>query len=282
MTYRLIAIDLDGTLLNSANAVSERNAAALRAAIAGGLVVAAATARPYQSARRIFEALELDVPVIASGGASVRDAAGTVIREAALPPGAAPAMAAICHARGWGLTLATGEAMFFMAAERPEWIGRTQRRVEFLEHPGAVPGSGVLSLIINGPPDAELALGLEAWDGAVQAYRARTNDMATLTTVTATGADKGHGLRHLCVHFGLETSHAVAIGDSEVDLPMFAVAGLAVAMGNAGDAVKRQARHVTASADDDGVADVLEGLLGAALGKGGLPASGAGTAQALQ
>jgi hypothetical protein len=280
--YQLVAIDLDGTLLNSANAVSDRNAAALRAAIAAGLVVAAATARPYPSARRIFEGLDLEVPVIASGGASVREAGGAVIREAALPDGAARAMAAVCHARGWGLTLATGDAMYFMAAERPEWIGQGQRRVEFLEHPGAVPESGVLSLIINGPADAELALGLEAWDGGLQAYRARTNDMATLTTVTATGADKGHGLRHLCAHLGLEPATAVAIGDSEVDLPMFAVAGLAVAMGNAGDLVRQHASHVTASADDDGVAVVLESLLGGGFGKGSARASGAGTAQALQ
>jgi hypothetical protein len=172
--------------------------------------------------------------------------------------------------------------MFFMAAERPEWVGRTHRRVEFIEHPGAVPESGVLSLIINGPPDAELALGLDAWDGSVEAYRARTNDMATLTTVTASGADKGHGLRHLCAHFGLDVTDAVAIGDSEVDLPMFAVAGLAVAMGNAGELVQRHASHVTSSADEDGVAVVLEGLLGGRFGKCGLPASSAATAKALQ
>jgi hypothetical protein len=74
----------------------------------------------------------------------------------------------------------------------------------------------------------------------------------------------------------------VAIGDSEVDLPMFAVAGLAVAMGNAGDLVRQHASHVTASADDDGVAVVLESLLGGGFGKGSVRASGAGTAQALQ
>ena len=259
--YRLVAIDLDGTLLNSENAVSERNTAALRAAQARGIVVAPATARPYPSARRIFEGLGIEAPVIASGGASVRAADGSIIREAALPKGAARAVAEVCHGNGWGMTLATGDAMFFLAAEEPEWVGRTHRRVEFLQRPADVPATGVLSVIINGPEDAASLLGLEAWGETVQAHRARTNDQATLTTITGADAHKGHGLRALCAHFGVEPAFAVAMGDSEVDLPMFAVAGLAVAMGNAHEAIRAQAHRVTASADEDGVAMVLESLV---------------------
>jgi Cof subfamily protein (haloacid dehalogenase superfamily) len=261
MKYGLVAIDLDGTLMNSANAVSERNVAALQMAIERGIVVAPATARPYASARRIFEGLGLEVPIIASGGANVRAGDGSVIREAALPDGAARAVAEVCHARGWGATLATGDTMFFLAAERPEWIGRTHRQVEFVGHPSEVPEAGVLSVIINGPADAERELRLEAWEGTVQAHRARTNDLATLTTITAANADKGHGLRALCGHFQVDVAGAVAIGDSEVDIPMFNVAGLAVAMGNAAETIQVLAHRVTAGADEDGVAIVLEELV---------------------
>jgi hydroxymethylpyrimidine pyrophosphatase-like HAD family hydrolase len=205
--------------------------------------------------------LGLEVPVIASGGASVRAQDGGVIREAALPQGAARAVAEVCHRNGWGVTFATGDSMFFLAAEKPEWVGRTHRRVEFLERPADVPDAGVLSLIINGPEHAASLLELEAWGESVQAHRARTNDQATLTTITGADAHKGYGLRAVCEHFGIDPAHSVALGDSEVDLPMFAVAGLAVAMGNAHDAIRMQAHRVTATADEDGVAMVLESLM---------------------
>ena len=84
---------------------------------------------------------------------------------------------------------------------------------------------------------------------------------ATLVTITAPGVNKGTALLALCRATGIDPTDAVAIGDSEVDVPMFQVAGHSIAMANATPEVQAAATSVTASADEDGVARALTKLL---------------------
>jgi hypothetical protein len=77
------------------------------------------------------------------------------------------------------------------------------------------------------------------------------------------GADKGVGLRWLCDHLGIDGAHVLVFGDEINDLPMFAVAGRRIAVGNANPAVRDAADEVTASNADDGVAQAIERLLAA-------------------
>lgn len=102
---------------------------------------------------------------------------------------------------------------------------------------------------------------LEAWAGRVSLYPAISFNGDALLTITAPGVDKGSGLLALCRHLGIDPSQTIAIGDSEVDIPMFKVAGLAVAMGDGTDEAKAAASRVTGGADEDGVAMVIEGLV---------------------
>jgi phosphoglycolate phosphatase-like HAD superfamily hydrolase len=84
---------------------------------------------------------------------------------------------------------------------------------------------------------------------------------APLLTITAPNVDKGSGLRALCASLGIDVNDAVAIGDSEVDIPMFRVAGTSIAMANGTGAAIGTAAHRTFSADHDGVAAYLESIL---------------------
>ena len=102
---------------------------------------------------------------------------------------------------------------------------------------------------------------LDAWADRISLHRAISFNGDALMTITAPGVDKGSGLFALCRHVGIEPSQAVAIGDSEVDIPMFRVAGVSVAMGNASPEARAAATQVTGEADEDGVAQFIESLL---------------------
>ena len=79
--------------------------------------------------------------------------------------------------------------------------------------------------------------------------------------VTPPGFDKGTFVQALSAHLGIPRESIATIGDMQNDVPMFKQSGLSFAMGNASDAVKAQATHVTASNQDDGFAQAMEQIL---------------------
>ena len=79
----------------------------------------------------------------------------------------------------------------------------------------------------------------------------------TFVNIVAPGVSKGEAMRRIIDHVGLTPAEVVAVGDSANDLPMFAVAGLAVAMGNAPAAVRQAAHLVAGTVEDDGLAEVI-------------------------
>ncbi len=261
MSYRLVAIDLDGTLLNSGGQVSERTGAALKSAAAAGIVLAPATARWYQAAIRPFASLGLEVAAIASAGADVRAADGTVIEQRPLDGEFAMFLADLCDRAGWNATLSTPERAYRRANELPPWAANAP---EWLKPVTSLHGDHLnvaLSVLAEAAPGDEHTPHLEAWAGRINMFPALAFNGDPLLTITAPGVDKGSGLLALCRHLEIDPSEAVAIGDSEVDIPMFKVAGLAIAMSDGTAAAKAAASQLTTSADEDGVAVFLESLL---------------------
>ena len=121
--------------------------------------------------------------------------------------------------------------------------------------------SQLLSVLADLAPDNPHMAELDAWSDRLTVRQAVAYTGGTLLTVTAAGVDKGSALLALCEAMGVDPADAIAIGDSDVDVPMFEVVGHSVAMANASDAVKAAATTVTASADEDGVAKALKAAL---------------------
>ena len=261
MTVRLLAIDLDGTLLNSQGKASERTALALQRAHKAGIVLAPATARWYQAAIRPFKAMGIPVAAIASAGADVRDAAGLVVEQRTLDGDFAIFLADLCDRAGWTATLSTSERAYRRANELPPWAVNAP---EWLKPVTSFSGEhldAALSVLAEAEPDDAHVPEFQPWAERVSLYSAISFNGEALLTITAPGVDKGSGLLALCRHLGIDMAETAAIGDSEVDIPMFKVAGIAVAMAD-GTAEARAAAHVlTAGADDDGVAVFVESLL---------------------
>lgn len=259
MTVRLLAIDLDGTLYPSDGHISERNLAAVRRASEAGVIVAPATARAHQLAYSVGQRAGLDLATISSAGADVRLPGEKVFEQRPLPAEFVPIVAAVCDQMPGMVAISTPERLYTrttraLPENAPPWLAHVTAVADTVL-------SDVLSVLIELPTGMTDLEGLGDWRERVSVHSARSYTGSTLVTVTAARVDKGSALLTLCRACGIDPSDAVAIGDSEVDLPMFAVAGTSIAMGNASDDIKAAATLVTARADADGVADAIDRLL---------------------
>jgi Cof subfamily protein (haloacid dehalogenase superfamily) len=264
MRYRLIAIDLDGTLLNSRGVISPATGEALQRAASAGILLAPATARWYQAAVRPFEALGLQVAAIASAGADVRGADGTVLAQDPLPPDFAAFVADLCDRAGWPATLAVPSKAYRRANELPPWAASAPEWLLPVTHLRDADLSGLLAVLAEPQPGDPYLPELEAWRGRVSMHAALVYNGDGMVTLTAPGVDKGSGLLALCRSLGIDPAEAVAIGDSEVDIPMLAVAGLGVCMESGTPETRAAAHRLIPSPDDDGIAVLIDELLAGA------------------
>ncbi|HMO95623.1 MAG TPA: HAD family hydrolase [Tepidiformaceae bacterium] len=260
--YRLLAIDLDGTLLGSTGQVTPRTAAALQRAHAAGMVIAPATARWYHAAVRPFAAMGIQPAAIASAGADVRDPAGTVVAQHFLPAGFATFIAALADRAGWPATLAIPELAYRRDNELPPWAANALEWLKPVTSLAGVDLSRLLSVLAEvtegDPALAELA----AWNDRVSVFGAVAFTGVEMVTVTAPGVNKGSALLALCDALSIDPAETVAVGDSEVDIPMIRAAGLGVAVANGTDDARSAAKETIPSPDDDGIAALIDELLG--------------------
>ncbi|HKE97560.1 MAG TPA: HAD family hydrolase [Actinomycetes bacterium] len=259
--YRLVASDLDGTLLGPDGEVSARTRAVLRRLGEAGITVVVVTGRPPRWIRGLLDDDVVHELVICANGAVVYDpGAGRVVTTDPLPAAVAARLVARLRERAPGVTFAveTGEEL----------------RCE-LQHPlhgGGPGGTGDALDLVRGPVCKLIA---HAPDGRVEALHALAVELAgeeavatvsgfELVEISAAGVTKAFALERLCGELGVAAAEVIAFGDMPNDLPMLAWAGHGVAVGNAHPAVLARADEVAASNADDGVAEVLERLLPAA------------------
>jgi len=267
---KLIALDLDATLLDSRKKISPRNLAALERARQMGVLMVPVTGRPAQGLPQAV----LDLPglryAVTSNGATIRDwAEDRFLLEKHLTPETALAVLDTCRdfdmvrevfREGIGyLTQADYEILRDRYAGTPMWeyvMGTRQ----------VLPGSLEDFLRADTRPVEELFF----LTGSIQekeALRERLSDLPEIgfadpfpndLEVMAGGIDKGEAFLWLLDHLGIDPSETLAMGDGGSDIPLLRAAGIGIAMGNALDYVKEAADDVTASCDEDGVALALE------------------------
>jgi Cof subfamily protein (haloacid dehalogenase superfamily) len=258
---RLVASDLDGTLLLPDETVSERTRAALAAARAAGITVVLVSGRPPRSLGPIAERIGVGGVAICANGAIVWDLdAGTMLDSTPL---AAELATWLVH----GLREAIPGALF--AVELEGSFGREAGWSEGLAAaPADVLEADALELITG--PVTKLLVRHPTMAFAEVAERARrvVGDDAVVTwaglrlvEISAAGVTKAFALERLCRRLGIDAGEVVAVGDMPNDLPMLDWAGLGVAVANADQAVLAAADEVTASNLDDGVARLLERII---------------------
>ena len=278
---RLLAVDLDGTLLNPDSRIGAEDAAALRRAVDGGTAVLIATGRGYCSTkgldlahRSVLGALEdLRVPAYLAlhNGALVLDPSGAELWRTTLNREAVAAVLPRVRAAGLHPMLYVGEAggggpdvrlvLEESAHCSPFAQSYLSTKASILEKAADVAVAahrGVLGMVSFGTR-AEVVGGAAALahlDGCVESWWGPTRG-ADLLEAVAPAATKGHALRRLTERMGLHRQDVLAIGDNSNDMHMLRYAGTAVAMANATPEVRAAAHFTTASNAEAGVAAAL-------------------------
>lgn len=258
---RLVATDLDGTLVRSDGTISERTAAALVAAEDAGIDVVFVTGRPLRWAEDVFDYVGSHGFAIVSNGALVWDVAGSAVqRTRAIEP-------AVAFDVTERLRAAVPDSHFAV-----ETISGIALEHGFMERypvpPGAVRGSS--AEILTEPAFKLMARHeslepQEYWDRAIDAVsdlvEVTWSSSTTLLEMSAFGVTKASTLELFCQERGISAVEVVAFGDMPNDLPMLRWAGTSYAMANAHPTVQAAAGRIANSNDLDGVAEVMEQLL---------------------
>lgn len=253
---RLIATDLDGTFLNEAGTVSPRNRRAIAVARKQGLRIVVVTARSHYTAGPILSDLDdVDVAVCSNGATLYDPKSATLVRQNSIAPAAVELLFEAVSAGLPGVTFG------WETAEALVW---DREFADLHPRPGAVVGSrptaGVNKVLVAHPDlvghDLLAVLGPHL-NGGVTA----SNSGAEFVEVTGAGVDKAFGLASVCEQWAISATEVVAFGDQVNDVPMLMWAGVGVAMANAHEAARRVADQLTATNEEDGVAQVIETLL---------------------
>ena len=251
---RIIALDLDGTLLGPDNRVSQEDSDAVIAARDKGIHIVLNTARWYGVAKYTSMRLELTTPIICMSGAHIQQPDGAELLHLKIPTEIAREIAEICDEGGYE-TYTTVDGVTYMRTPRvdidPARLPKDMRLAnEHAEH-------------VTQPATGFVVFGEEAVETLLSTFGDRYGDALALpigigeqkyVTITAGPADKGTALRLVCEHLDVSLEEAMAVGDAEPDLDMFEAAATGVAMGNAADGVKEQADAVAPSNTEGGVA----------------------------
>lgn len=262
--YRLVALDIDGTLLTSTHHLTPRVCEAVRAVRRRGVQVCLATGKLFGAIQPMLTTLDVSGPQIVCNGAAIVDAA-TGRFEATWTLGALDLMLA----RGVLAELApdlpiawyTADAIYTDAPPGPlddilqAYHEPPLRHVAQLDE--ALPPP--TKLLISAPPERLTHLRERSEDelhGALRVVRTSADFLEYMRL----DVNKGEALRSILATLQIAPAEVVAIGDGENDLPLLEVAGLAVAMGNAVPALAAHAHRRTGTSDEDGVAQVLEDL----------------------
>lgn len=269
---RLLAVDIDGTLLDPQFQVSAANLAALRRAHAAGIEIVLGTGRRHAFAMPIAEALGFDVWLISSNGAVTKSSRGETFHQDLLP--AAVARRLLQHMaqfrRNTVLTF-DREGRGALVVENAEelngsitrWMEKNRDFIDFvvpLENAlMADPIQAMFCGAIAPMKIAEQHLAAGGFAGEITVLKTQyeARDLCIIDVLNRE-CSKGHALRRWAQHRGFSRNQVMAIGDNYNDVEMLAFAGFPVIMGNAAEDLKQNGWQVTLSNDQSGVAAALE------------------------
>jgi hypothetical protein len=255
---RLVATDLDGTVIRSDGTISDRTRDAMASVEQAGAVLVLVTGRPPRWMPQIVEATGHRGVAICANGALVYDLhTATVVRHSLLSVDALHEVVDALRRDLPGITFAVERHDTGFAHEpsyKPRWDSDQDKTVQPVEE---LLAEGVVKLLARHEgiePDVVLATAHRSVAGlATLTHSSRDG----LLEISARGVSKASALATLADEHGISAAEAVAFGDMPNDLPMLAWAGRGIAVANAHPDVLAVADEVTASNDDDGVAQVL-------------------------
>jgi Cof subfamily protein (haloacid dehalogenase superfamily) len=269
MKYKLICVDMDGTLLNSEKKISRRTVDAVKKAYEKGIHIAICTGRLFTSAEYYADLLGIKTPIISANGAYIREKdRDEVIYKSTLGKENCRKILSIVKEYGLCPNFHTPDSIITDKVDSPY--------------------SSYMKLGSNAPENRNINIKIvENWEEIFEKYedeitkcitvdsdlsklRAAKEELlaidglevvSSFTTnfeVMLKGVSKGRAVEILAGYYNFNREEVICIGDNENDESMIKYAGLGVAMGNSEDSIKKIADYITDSNNEDGVAKVIE------------------------
>ena len=263
MKYKLIASDVDGTLLNSKSELTERTKKAIQSAVEAGVIFVTATGRPFLNVKIINDILDKDMPfIVLNGAAAYLGKSEKLLFERFLDFELAKEAFDLGQEKDISQIIWTGSRLW------------ANRRCEKTTRYHSLSGAPEMTVI------SDLAVARDEVDGFSKVLWIVDSDkqnklftemrshfanrlkcvsaMSHLIEYISIKAGKGVALNDISKLYGIDKSEVIAVGDANNDVCMYEYAGFGVAVANASDEIKAAADYITLSNNDDGVAEVIE------------------------
>jgi Cof subfamily protein (haloacid dehalogenase superfamily) len=261
--YRLIAADIDDTLLDPAGRLTPRTEAAFRRAIAAGVYVVLASGRMYESTRPYAERLGVNAPVVSYNGGMVYDmSAKKALATSAIPMETARAIVRMAEESGIYVQMYTDKGFYTME--------HTKYTVMYEASIGVACNitHRRLSEYMTGAPIKLLFIG-ESKDSPaiIEKFSAEFPEVTFMMSkphyveVVAKNVDKSYAVKQVLDILGVKPEEMIAFGDGQNDLSMLNLAGRGYCMLSASQGVRDRCRYFAPSNAEDGCAQVIESLL---------------------
>lgn len=261
MPYRLIAMDLDDTLLRDDLTISDATRRAMEEAIARGVHLTVATGRMFDSAQKIARQIGLNVPIVTYQGSLIKNLLDEdILYERSVSAATAAQIYDYCLAHKLHLQSYIDDKLY-VAEQNDKIIAYAkQSDIPYTVEPDFAKviahGKQTKLLIIDDPdrldammPELRKLLGPDVH---------LTKSKAHYLEFLHREGTKGHALRFLAAHYGIPMEETIAVGDAMNDHEMIEAAGLGIAMANAVPALKEIAGYITLGNNEDGVKHVID------------------------
>lgn len=266
--YKLIALDLDGTLVRSDQSISQRTMDTLIRVQEMGVKVAVASGRPTFGTAHVADALQLDefggYVMSYNGGEIYEWKTKTRLHAQTLDEKVIPYLYMYAKEHGMSIMTYIGKEVVSEVSDN-EYIQYSVMRNRMTlkqvnDFVATVKGAGIVKCIIVGNPTLLPALEAEMQE-TLKSKAGVFRSEPFFLEIVPVGIDKAKGLSILLDKIGMHREELIAFGDGYNDMPMLQFAGMGVAMGNAAEEIKKAADMVALSNNDDGVAIALENLI---------------------
>ncbi|HEX6806117.1 MAG TPA: Cof-type HAD-IIB family hydrolase [Terriglobales bacterium] len=276
LPIRLLAVDIDGTLLNSQFRMSPVDIAALQRARENGIEVVLVTGRRHTFALPMAQQLGFDLWLISSNGAVTRSLAGESFHRDLLPAETCRRLlSAMREFRGSTVVTFDKECKGALVLERLDeltasiqrWLEKNLHYLDFvIPLENALVADPVQAMFCGTIPRMRQALECLQGSGLMDEITFLRTEYPLrdllIVDVLNRGCSKGHAVERWATHRGLKREQVMAIGDNYNDLEMLAFAGVPFIMENAAPELKAYGWPVTRSNDENGVAEAIEQVLG--------------------
>jgi Cof subfamily protein (haloacid dehalogenase superfamily) len=260
-TVKLMLADVDGTLVTQDKVLTDKAISAVRDLHQAGVLFAITSGRPPRGMAMLADPLDLQTPIAAFNGGVLVNRDMSVIEQRVLPEDLVAPVADMMGSFGLDVWLYSGADWYVPKADGPH-VARETWTVKF--EPKIMSG-GIAALTSSVAKLVGVSDDTGAVDRATTAVHDAFGDHVAAATsqpyyldVTHPQANKGAVAQYLAARYSLQPQDIATIGDMPNDVLMFAHSGLSIAMGNASSQVKRAARRVTTSNEDEGFATAVE------------------------